>query len=648
MADVTDSWIVADSEDEDALRPLQIADHSGLLSGTPLSTGPENILQPSTIQTASFITSQAQTPQRGREPLDTSNVSLFTPPPGYQDSEPPNTSPLLPRGAGSPVPKSKPRPRPVPRKSRTTSTIYDDFIKDDELRSSGSLICSASAIQSSTLAADSIRPPTTPSAVSDLIEDVDPVFSIADRAKTRTRKTQVKKPTYVPVNHDVIELTSDSDLDELSLKPPRKRQKSQDKPVKPKPRPRPKPKPKARTSPSLKVPEESIVDTQPSNVVVLPAPQGLALPSQLSFTTSRLPSSIPALPDLSSPPSSPPQITRKRKKVSPLQSEVYGEEMDIDVPDTSSSSIIAPPLFSAPLSPVVPEIDDSHTLEDGNRDADIVAASKGKKKDTKLSSRAKGKKKGRKQADRVEPDDLAHRSPTDEPAAGNNCLEDDDFVEEEEPKVASKKKVLSKPTSAAKSKSKPKAKGRRKAVLSESEHEDDGNDPPRSKSPNQSSHLPEDKDSRDDGSKDSETIVIPEVTKKVPPNSVAAPPKQTPSVTLQSRAFSIKPKSTPMSELIRRVNSQPNSLFSNGPSYSPLVKSSRTMLSRIAPLHPNRRTPPPPLPRPPPPKKSKKQIEMEERIEEELSETVEGWSCMTDEERRNLRRARIDAELGYE
>jgi hypothetical protein len=39
---------------------------------------------------------------------------------------------------------------------------------------------------------------------------------------------------------------------------------------------------------------------------------------------------------------------------------------------------------------------------------------------------------------------------------------------------------------------------------------------------------------------------------------------------------------------------------------------------------------------------------MEERIEEELSETVEGWSCMTDEERRNLRRARIDAELGYE
>ncbi|KAG1861073.1 hypothetical protein C8R48DRAFT_834397 [Suillus tomentosus] len=153
-----------------------------------------------TIQIASFITSQAQTPRRGREPLDTSNVSPFTPPPGHQDSEPPNTSPSLPRGAGTPVPKSKPRPHPVLRKSRTTS--------------------SASAISASALASDSIRPPTTPSAVSDLIEEVDPVFSIADRAKTRTRKTQVKKPTYVPVNHDVIELTSDSHLDELSLEPP--------------------------------------------------------------------------------------------------------------------------------------------------------------------------------------------------------------------------------------------------------------------------------------------------------------------------------------------------------------------------------------------------------------------------------------------
>ncbi|KAG2740710.1 hypothetical protein P692DRAFT_20840768 [Suillus brevipes Sb2] len=635
MTEVTDDWIVADSEDEDASRPLQMADHSGLLSGNPFSTGPEKILQPSLIQTASFITSQARTPERGRQPLDISNASLFTPPPGFQVSDPPDPSPSLPRGAGTPVPKSKPRPRPVPRKSRTTSTIYDDFIKDDESRL---LIGSASSIPASTLAADSIHPPTTPSAVSELIEEVDPAFSIADRAKTRTRKAQVKKPTYVPVEHDVIELTSDSDLDELSLKPPRKRQKSQDKPVKPKPRPRPKPKPKARTSPSAKATEQAIIDTQPNEV---PAP----LPSQPP-TTSRLPPSLPHLPDLSSPPSSPPVTTRKRKRAPPLESEVHGEDMDVDVRTTSSPSITAPPLYSAQLSPVVPPIDNSHALEEEHGDADIIAAvSKGKKKDAKSSSRAKGKKKGRKQPHEVELDNLMQKYTTDEPAAVNNALEDDDFVGEEAPKVTSKKKALPKSTPAAKSKSKPKGKGKGKVVLSESEHGDD--DDPRSRSPNQGSHLPEDKDSRGDSpKKDSEIITALETTKQIPPQSAAAPPKQIPS--LKSRAFTIKSKSTPMSELIRRVNSQPNSPFSNGPSYSPLVKSSRMMLSRIAPLHPNRRTPPPPLPRPPPPKKSKKQIEMEERIEEELSETVEGWSCMTDEERRNLRRARIDAELGYE
>ncbi|KAG2070115.1 hypothetical protein BDR04DRAFT_1142961 [Suillus decipiens] len=646
MADVTDDWIVADSEDEDALQPLQISDQSNLLSENSFSVGPEKILQPSLIQTASLVTSQARTPQRGHESHDISNVSLFTPPPGYQDSDPLNASPSLPRGAGVPIPKSRPRPRPVPRKSRTTSTIYDDFIKDDESGFSGSLIGSASVIPASAFTADSIRPPTTPSAVSELIEEVDPVFSIADRAKTRTRKTQVKKPTYAPANHDVIELTSDSDFDELSLKPPRKRQKSQDKPVRPKPRPKPKPKPKARTLPSPKFTEQDIVDTQPSDIVIS-ASQEPALPVQLPSTMPHLLSSLPQLPDLSSPPSSPPVITGKRKRFPPLESEVPDGEMDVDVPDVSSSSIIAPPLVSAQLSPVVPPIDNSHRLEEDNEDADIAAASKGKKKNVKPSSRAKGKRKGRKQVDEVELDDLAHKSPPDKPDASNNTLEDDEFVEEA-PKATSKKKALPKPTPTAKSNSKPKKKGKGKAVLSESENEDD-DDTTRSRSPNQGSYLPEDEDSRDDSpKKDSEVIAAPETTKELPPQSVAAPPKQIPSTTLKSRALTIKSKSTPMSELIRRVNSQPNSPFPNGPFYSPLVKSSRTMLSRIAPLHPNRRTPPPPLPRPPPPKKSKKQIEMEERIEEELSETVEGWSCMTDEERRSLRRARIDAELGYE
>lgn len=72
------------------------------------------------------------------------------------------------------------------------------------------------------------------------------------------------------------------------------------------------------------------------------------------------------------------------------------------------------------------------------------------------------------------------------------------------------------------------------------------------------------------------------------------------------------------------------------------------MLRRIAPLHPNRRTPPPPPPRPPPLKKTKKQLELEEKWELELEETVDGWYCLPEEERAVLRRAKRDAEMGFD
>ncbi|KAK0469735.1 uncharacterized protein EV420DRAFT_1496285 [Desarmillaria tabescens] len=123
--------------------------------------------------------------------------------------------------------------------------------------------------------------------------------------------------------------------------------------------------------------------------------------------------------------------------------------------------------------------------------------------------------------------------------------------------------------------------------------------------------------------------------------------------------YSIAPrfKSTPMSELIRRVNSLPSSPFPvgrpgqsiPGTAYSPYLKSSKSTLSRIAPLHPNRRTPPPPLPPPPPPKKTKKEKEREEQWEEELIEEVGGmteWVSMTDVERREMRRMRREREMG--
>ena len=87
------------------------------------------------------------------------------------------------------------------------------------------------------------------------------------------------------------------------------------------------------------------------------------------------------------------------------------------------------------------------------------------------------------------------------------------------------------------------------------------------------------------------------------------------------------------------------------PVHASLWKTSKSMLRSIAPLHPNRRTPPPAVPRLPAvtaPKKTRKMEEMEERIEEELEEEVEGWFAMSEGERAVLRRRRRDEMLGVE
>ncbi|KIY42848.1 hypothetical protein FISHEDRAFT_68295 [Fistulina hepatica ATCC 64428] len=127
-----------------------------------------------------------------------------------------------------------------------------------------------------------------------------------------------------------------------------------------------------------------------------------------------------------------------------------------------------------------------------------------------------------------------------------------------------------------------------------------------------------------------------------------------------------------MAELIRRANSRVNSPFpavlsrvglsragtasggtpTRSTAYTPYLKMSRSALSRIAPLHPNRHTPPPPPPRPPPKPKTKKEREQEEAWEEELIESVGGvseWACMTDAERAEARRAKREREtVGWE
>ncbi|KAJ7707528.1 hypothetical protein B0H17DRAFT_1032983 [Mycena rosella] len=159
-----------------------------------------------------------------------------------------------------------------------------------------------------------------------------------------------------------------------------------------------------------------------------------------------------------------------------------------------------------------------------------------------------------------------------------------------------------------------------------------------------------------------------------PTSPAAKNPEETPKTrfpSLSSRyTIAGRTKSTPLSELIAKVSARPGSPFppamprsrtsslgggSGTPStstYSPFNKFSRSALSRIAPLHPNRRTPPPPLPPPPPKPKTKKEKEREERWEEEMIEAVGGWDewkLLSEEEQKAAKRVKWARELeGWE
>ena len=102
-----------------------------------------------------------------------------------------------------------------------------------------------------------------------------------------------------------------------------------------------------------------------------------------------------------------------------------------------------------------------------------------------------------------------------------------------------------------------------------------------------------------------------------------------------------------MAEIIRKANSNTGTPTGIKP-HSSLMKGSRSALKRIAPLHARRKTPPPLPPKPPPPKKTKKQLDLEEKWEEELEETIEGWAALSSQEREVLRKQKRDMEMGYE
>jgi hypothetical protein len=94
-----------------------------------------------------------------------------------------------------------------------------------------------------------------------------------------------------------------------------------------------------------------------------------------------------------------------------------------------------------------------------------------------------------------------------------------------------------------------------------------------------------------------------------------------------------------MAEIIRRVNSAGTP--SGIKSHSSSTKASRSALKKIAPSHARRRIHPLL-----PPKKTKRWLELGEKWEGELEETIEGWVALSGQEREVSRERRRNMEMG--
>ena len=154
---------------------------------------------------------------------------------------------------------------------------------------------------------------------------------------------------------------------------------------------------------------------------------------------------------------------------------------------------------------------------------------------------------------------------------------------------------------------------------------------------------------------DQENTPPPPKPAKSKSNPAITPSRKTPAPSSASsfvrlnygHSLTNEEKPMTMDQIIRKANSATGTP-SGTKSYSPFMKASRSVLKKIAPLHARRKTPPPLPPKPPPPKKTKKQLELEEKWEEELEETIEGWAALSSQERELLRRQKRDMEMGYE
>ena len=502
---------------------------------------------------------------------------------------------------------------------------------------------------------------------------------IAERAKMRTRKA-AKRSTLQSTQHleDIIDITDD----ELAIAPVRK------------PKERPKPRPVKRAIPDRDYPP------LPSDAVTIPVPSSsLSLPPSDPFpdsTVINLTPPPPGLDEVAASTSSPiqsPSRKGKRKRQGRLESPVDHGHIDshpFPSPPGGASSPQSDPLRPKRASDTTPDL--NHNVKSNAKGSDDESGAEESTKRPKTLKGTEDNRPGRsatgksKKKSIVEVVILSPKRKTKTEASGDNTKsqkgprsrnkrlvssdEDDELLlapQNNPSEVAKSRKGKKRETKLRFEDNLPStevASSSGGIAMGEEQHEHrqgatpmsdvDEHDKAISRSDELRAVTPLKVDSN-------HLLVIPvsdprqenaipsgSVRGKDPPQS--SPTRETPNRGRLRYTLSSLDRKTPMQELIRRAASHPHTAFSatSSPIASPLAKTSKSALRRIAPLHRTRRTPPPPPPPPPPPKKSKKMVALEEKWEMELEDEVEGWWALTDEERRDWRKAKRDKELGFD
>jgi hypothetical protein len=665
MTEQQNEWIIEDSEEEDQLCATELdpgppgAHHLRLASCPgfsdvvfPISVAEDGV---SSIQAfTSFTPTVAESAQ------EASHISSL-------DCAPPaqHTIPSFPPQAEhstiseySTKSISKPRPRPIFGHPNTGSvpntSTSDPILPYTPASDHGEKI---------TIAAHS-----DPTGIESIGEDtasipIDFSQDIAERAKMRTRKAAKRSTQYT---EDIIDITDE----ELAIAPARKSKE------------KPKPRPVKRAIPNLDNPP------LPSDPVTIPLPSSsLPLPPSDPFPDSTVPNFTPPPPELdevaasvSSPIESPARKGKRKRQgrlQSPIDSPTHSRPFPT-VPGRASSPLSDPP----PPARATPDI--SHHVKSNAKDSDEYSAEDRNSKGTEDSNPGrskigKSKKKSIVEVVILSPKKKNKRTeasrgvskPRKGPKSRNKCLassdEDDELLlapQSSSSAAAKGKKRVTKLRSEDNLPSAQVASSSEGTAMGEEQHEQrhgvapmsrtDGHDETTSRSADLTIAAPLKVDLTtlsvilvSDPSQENAPPSI-SVGGKDPPQS--SPTRETPNRGKLRYTLSSLDRKTPMQELIRRATSHPHTPFSttSSPTASPLAKTSKSALRRIAPLHATRRTPPPLPPPPPPPKKSKKMLQLEEKWELELEDQVEGWWALTDEERRDWRKAKRDKELGYD